>query len=103
MPGQKWLNVAAIATWLVCGIYPLTAMAGEPFALWPAGVWLAAFVVYGAALILFLCLPIMTPGSLGRYRPVLLAAVQSATGLLMNYISSHHWGGTGVGAAMLVI
>ena len=103
MQGQKWLNVAAIATWLICGIYPIAAMAEAPLTLWPAGVWIAAFVVYGAALVAFLCLPVIPPRRFMRGVPVMLAAVQSATGLFMNYLSSHHWGGTGVGAAMVVI
>jgi signal transduction histidine kinase len=103
MENQKWLNAAAVATWLVCGIYPVTAMASQPFTWWPAGVWIAAFLVYGAALVTFLRLPVMTPGAFGRHRPLALALVQSATGLFMNYLSSHHWGGTGVGAAMVVI
>jgi signal transduction histidine kinase len=103
MSGQKWLNVAAIGTWLVCAIYPLTAMSGEPFTVWPAGVWITAFLAYGVALMAFLGLPVMTPGRFGPHFPVALAGLQSVTGLLMNVISSHHWGGTGIGAAMLVI
>jgi signal transduction histidine kinase len=103
MKDGKWLNIAAVATWLVCGIYPVTAMAAEPFTIWPGGVWVVAFLVYGASLVAFLSLPLMTPGFFGRHFPLLLAVIQSVTGLLMNYLSSTHWGGTGVGAAMLVI
>jgi signal transduction histidine kinase len=103
MQDQKWLNIAAVATWLVCAIYPLTAIAAEPFTLWPAGAWLAAFLVYGAALIAFLSLPWTTPGKFGRHLPTALALAQSATGLLMNYLSGNYWGGTGIGAAMVVI
>jgi signal transduction histidine kinase len=103
MQEQKWISRGAVATWLVCGIYPLTAMIGQPFTLWPAATWLTAFAIYGAALVVFLRLPVMMPGQFGPHFPLLLALVQSATGLLMNYLSSHYWGGTGVGAAMLVI
>jgi hypothetical protein len=99
MSGQKWLNVAAIGTLLVCAIYPLTAMSGEPFTVWPAGVWITAFLAYGVALMAFLGLPVMTPGRFGPHFPVALAGLQSVSGLLMNVISSHHWGGTGIGAA----
>jgi signal transduction histidine kinase len=78
-------------------------MASQPFTVWPAGVWIVAFFIYGAALMTFLRLPVMTPGGFGRHFPLLLALVQSATGLLMNYLSANNWGGTGVGAATLVI
>jgi signal transduction histidine kinase len=50
-----------------------------------------------------LWLPYLVPGSCGPYAPHALALTQSATGLLVNYISGVHLGGTGVGIGLLVI
>jgi signal transduction histidine kinase len=80
MRGGRWLNVAALLTWVICGLPQIAAVAQREFAGWPALMWLTAYLTYGAALILFL-----GPGSirrrLGYYSPLVLVAVQMVTAL----------------------
>lgn len=105
MPAMKdgrWLNVAAVGTWIVCGVYPMSAMTA-PFTWWPDGTAIAVYLIYGAALAVILTLPRLVHGFCGPYLPHALAATQSVTALLFNYISGVHLGGTGVGIGLLVI
>ncbi len=50
MPRSRWLDAAAIATWLVCGLPPIVTMLQSPVEGWIAAVWGGAFVIYGAAM-----------------------------------------------------
>jgi signal transduction histidine kinase len=76
----QWLNSAALATWLICAVPQLVAIAQGRFTGWPAIAWLAAYLVYGAALVLFLGLGGIRP-RLGYYAPLALAAVLMATAI----------------------
>src|SRR5688572_16890765 len=103
MKGGMWLNIAAVGTWVASGVYPITVMTGQPFDLWPATAWLAAYAIYGVAMALFLGLPAMTPGACGAHFPLVLALTQSVTGLGLNYVSGSYFGGTGVTIGLLII
>ncbi|HVQ14006.1 MAG TPA: hypothetical protein VMS40_10455, partial [Vicinamibacterales bacterium] len=76
----QWLNIAALATWLICAVPQLVVIAQGRFIGWPAIAWLAAYLVYGAALVLFLGLGGIRP-LLGYYAPLTLAAVLMATAI----------------------
>ena len=102
MKGGRWLNVAAVGTWLVCGVYPATEITA-PLTWWPELAAIAAYLVYGVALILFLSLPRWRPGACGRYFPLALLVTLSVTGLLVNFLSGVYLGGTGVALGLLVI
>ncbi len=103
MPNVRWLKAAAVVAWVLSGVYPLGILLDHPLTWWPAGAWLSAYLVNGAAMTLFLMLPAMARGAHLRYLPVLLALTQSATGLLVHYISGVHLDGTGVTVGLLVI
>jgi signal transduction histidine kinase len=96
----RWLNAAALATWLICGLPQLVAMAQGAFRGWPATVWIAAYLLYGAALVLLLGLV----GPLrGRYTPLLLVGVEIATALTVVILSLLYRHGTNSTPALLVI
>jgi signal transduction histidine kinase len=103
MHNRRWLNIAAIATWVLSGIYPLGILLDRPLLWWPSAAWLAAYLVNGAAMTPLLMLPGRSCGAVPRSLPVLLALTQSATGLLVHYISGVHLDGTGVTVGLLVI
>jgi len=103
MRGGRWLNVAAMATWVICGLPQIIAIADGGFRGWPAVVWVAAFLLYGAALITFLSLPLMRP-MFGRYYfPLLLVAVEIVTGVAVMALSAVFVGGTNSTPALFVI
>jgi signal transduction histidine kinase len=97
-----WLNVAAIATWLVSGLAPLAEIA-DPGVPWWAGIlFVSAYLLFGVALLLLLYVPERTfPG--GRMIPILLLVVESAAGLVVMGVSAYHLGGTGATSATVVI
>jgi signal transduction histidine kinase len=99
--GGRWLEVAAVATWLVCGLPALASIAAGRAGLWPGAVFVAAFAVYGAALLALFYLP---DGD-GRRRivPIALLGIESVTGMTMVYVSGHYLGGTGATTATIVI
>lgn len=103
MPNLRWLKVAAVVAWVLSGIYPLGILLDHPLMWWPTAAWMAAYLVNGAAMTLFLMLPEMARGARPSYLPLLLALTQSATGLLIHYISGVHLDGTGVTVGLLVI
>ncbi len=101
--GGQWLNLAAIATWLVCGLPQLMAVAGGRPTGWPAAVFVAAYLVYGVALLLLLYLPENRYVLYGcRLAPALLV-VESACGLTVMYVGATYLNGTGATAALVVI
>jgi signal transduction histidine kinase len=102
MKNGRWVEVAAVVTWLVSGVYPATEIT-MPLSLWPEGAAIAAYLLYGVALVTFLALPRLTPGACGPLFPQLLLATLSATALLVNYISGVHLGGTGVALGLVVV
>jgi hypothetical protein len=44
--GGKWLNVAALATWLMCAVPQIVLIAQGQFTGWPAVVWMGAYTLY---------------------------------------------------------
>jgi signal transduction histidine kinase len=74
MRGGHWLNVAALVTWLICGLPQIVTIVQGDFAGWPAVLWVASFLLYGAALIAFLGLTPNVP--LRGYIPLVLLVVQ---------------------------
>jgi signal transduction histidine kinase len=97
-----WLHVAAIVTWVVCGLSPMSEVATPAVGWWPATIFVSAYLLFGAALLAVLYLPEQRiPG--GRSVPVLLLIVQSIAGVTVVYVTGHYLGGTGATSAMLVI
>lgn len=98
----RWLNAAAILTWLISGLPHFVAIAQGAFAGWPATVWLAAYVVYGTALLILLGL--VGAGLMrGRYSPLLFIVVQIAAALTVITLSLVHRFGSNSTPALLVI
>src|SRR6185503_9058706 len=64
MQNARWLNIAAVATWVLSGIYPLGILLDRPLTWWPSAAWLAAYLTNGAAMTLLLMLPRMARGAL---------------------------------------
>src|SRR5688572_6705588 len=79
----KWFMAAAILTWLVVGVWPLTEMARGRFEHGGAAAYVASFLAYGAAMFIVLFMPRRrrTPP---RVVPISLALIQTITGILMN-------------------
>ena len=98
--GSRWLNLAAIGTWLFCGLPPFARVASGDVDPWPAAMFVLAFVAYGAALLALLYLP---RDRSRRAVPIALMAVESLTGLTLIYVSRDHLGGTGATSATIVI
>lgn len=89
MRGRHWLNVAALATWLVCGVQPLLEITSGTFTGFPAAAWLGAFLVYGAALIVVLYRPYRSLRPAARLVvPLIADALGTAEGTAKNHISS---------------
>ena len=98
----RWLNLAAVATWLVCGLPPLMRLADADVGRGPATAFVASLLIYGAALLLLLYLPHgRAPG--GRFIPLLLLVVESIAAMVVIYIGGAYLGGTGATAALIVI
>jgi signal transduction histidine kinase len=98
----RWLNAAAIVTWLICGFPQFVSIAQGAFGGWPASVWVASYVVYGAALLVLLEL---VPAGLkrGRYTPLVLIAIQIAAALIVITLSVLYRLGANSTPALLVI
>ncbi len=101
--GGRWLNLAAIATWLFCGLPPLLGVLGGSGPRVPSVVFVAAFLLYGAALLAILYLPEDDGRRRAPWLPVMLLLVESVTGLALVFISGHYFGGTAATTATLVI
>jgi signal transduction histidine kinase len=102
MRGGQWLNVAALVTWLICGLPQIVSIVEGRFAGWPAFVWLTAFSLYGAALILFVGLVRLRP-LLGYYVPLVFLSVQIVAALLVVMLPVVDRHGTNSTPALLVI
>ena len=80
----------------------MVTMATAAVPWWPAAIFAAAYLLFGAALLALLYLPEgCLPG--GRVIPILLLVIQSVTGMTVIYIGGHYLGGTGATSAMIVI
>jgi signal transduction histidine kinase len=98
----RWLNTAAIVTWLICGLSQFLAIAQGAFDGWPAAVWVAAYVVYGTALLMLLGL--VGAGLMrARYSPIVFIAIQIAAALIVIAVSLAYRFGTNSTPALLVI
>ena len=97
----RWLDVAAVVTWVACGLWPLSAALAGRFAAAPALAYLIVFLINGATLIAILTLPRRLPLAPRWY--VLLLVVQSVTAVTLNALTAIYLRGTGVGIGFLVI
>lgn len=97
-----WFNVAAMGTWIVCGLWPLWAIVEDRFSGAPAVTYMFAFLTYGAALVAILYLPHRSPIP-ARRLPVGLALVEAITGIAMNILTVRYLNGSGVGMGYLVL
>jgi signal transduction histidine kinase len=100
--GLDWFSVAAIGTWIACGLWPISAFISGQFVGLPAAVGLMAIALYGAALIAILTIP-RRSSALSLAVPFTLALVESVTGILLNVDTAWYLGGTGAGIGLLVI
>jgi signal transduction histidine kinase len=93
------MNAAAIATWVVAGLSPLVQVLRGGFTGWPAAAYVAAFLLFGAALfgVLF-----RRASPRLRGTGVALAAVQSVAALVMLALAMR-FSGSGNSSAALVI
>jgi signal transduction histidine kinase len=91
--GDRWLNWAAFATWLLVGVPTIGAIVAGELTPPRALAWTAMFVAFGAAL-----LDCLRPGSISRTRRIAMMVVQAGTGLGMMFI-----GVNGTAGAVLVI
>ena len=98
--GGRWAHAAAIATWMICALPPLVRFAEGTFGGWPAFGFVAAFAVYGLALV-----PVLFPPRrlTARLAYVLLIGIQTIAGLMMIAISGIYLRGSGATPATLVI
>jgi signal transduction histidine kinase len=98
----QWLNVAALSTWLICAVPQLVAIGQGRYTGWSAIVWLATYVAYGAALVVFLGLGGIR-SRLGYYAPLTLAAVLIATAIVVIMLPVMAGHSTNSTPALLVI
>ena len=96
----QWFNLAAIATWLACGLWPLSAVATGQFTGAPALVYVAAFLLYGVMLVGILTLPhrIHAPTLF-----ILLLVATSITAIGLNSLTNNYLNGTGMGLGLLAL
>ena len=98
----RWLNAAAIVTWLICGLSQAVAIAQGVFGGWPAAVWGTAYALYGVALLVLLGL-VGNGLRRGRYSPLLFITVQIVAALIVITLSLQYRYGTNSTPALLVI
>ena len=102
MRGGRWLNTAAVVTWLICGVPQILSIFGGTIRVWPDLAWISAFLLYGAALVGFLgARPKHLP--LGRFVPLALLGIQVATALTLVALSAGYPATTNSTPALLVI
>jgi signal transduction histidine kinase len=100
--GFDWFVFAAIATWIACGLWPISEMITGRFRGLPALVYGIAFVSYGAALVAVLRLP-NTRKRLPPAVPIGLAGIEAVAAMAVNLDTAWYLSGTGVGVGLLVI
>lgn len=94
MRHERWRTIAAVGTWLVVGLPQIVDIATGRLAGRQAAVWMAAFLLFGAALV-----PCLVTWRVRRPRLiVVLLLIQSVAALTLVSI-----GGNGTVAATLVI
>lgn len=80
MRGEKWLNWAAFATWLVVGVPIIAGILDGELTGMRALAWSAMFAAFGVALAAYL-----RPGPISRTSRIMLLAVQALAALGMVY------------------
>ena len=98
----RWLNVAALATWLICGLSQSLAIVRGAFTGWQAVTWLTAYLLYGAVLLVLLGL-VGSRLLRGRYAPLLLLNVQIVAAFVVITLSLQYRFGANSTPALLVI
>lgn len=98
----NWLSVAAVATWLVVGVWPFSEMIRGRFAYGGGLAYTAAFAINGAAMLAILFVPRVSRFWTGML-PLTLTLVQSITAIAMNLITVRYIHGSGAGIGLLVI
>ena len=101
---QSWpiYKAASAATWLLCGVPVLVAIIAGELRGWAAVAWLAAFALFGAALLSYL----YARGRLlphGRRVDYALVAVQSLLGVTVSCLTLLYLDGVGTTIVLLVI
>jgi signal transduction histidine kinase len=96
----QWFNLAAIATWLACGLWPLSAVATGQFTGAPALVYVAAFLLYGVMLAAILTLPHRIDA---RTAFILVLVATTVTAIGLNWLTVAYLNGTGVGLGLLAL
>lgn len=96
----RWFNVAAIATWLACGLWPLSAVVTGQFTGTPALTYVVGFLAYGGMLVAILTLPhrFHAPTAF-----VLLLVATSITAIGLNLLTARYLNGTGMGLGLLAL
>jgi signal transduction histidine kinase len=96
----QWFNVAAAATWLACGLWPLSAVVTGQFTGTPALIYVVGFLAYGGMLVAILRLPhrIHAPTAF-----VLLLVATSITAIGLNSLTNNYLNGTGMGLGLLAL
>lgn len=82
MRAGHWLDIAALATWLICAVPQFVLIAQGQFVGGLAIAWVAAHLLYGVALVLFLGIGGVR-AHLGYHAPLLLVTVQMLTALVV--------------------
>lgn len=96
----QWFNVAAIATWLACGLWPLSAIVTGQFTGTPALAYVVAFLAYGAMLVAILTLPHRCHAPTAF---ILLLVAISMTAIGLNKLTNIYLNGTGMGLGLLAL
>ena len=96
----QWFNAAALATWLACGLWPLSAVVTGQFTGTPALVYVVGFLAYGGMLVAILTLPhrIHAPTAF-----TLLLVATSITAIGLNSLTNNYLNGTGMGLGLLAL
>ena len=95
----SWFSAAAMGTWIVCAIWPFSRLMAGDFSAAAAVGYLAAFAIYGAAMLVIVLLP-RRKTHVRQAVPVTLAMIETVT---MNAITMKGIHGTGLGIGFLVI
>src|SRR5687767_3347537 len=97
-----WYTAIAVLTVIACGLWPIGSIINGTLSGGPALAFGLSFALYCAALGGVLVLP-RRPQYISRMTVIILALVQSLTGLAVNVITNWYLGGTGMGLGLLVV